>query len=266
MLPTLIQIGGFQLTSFGVCLGLGFIFTVFVIWRSCRDYGLSDEKIFDSLVVVTAMSLIGARIAFVITHWSLFSPQLLRIFVIWRFPGLSVWGALIFGLISFIMMVKSQKLPFTMMFDSLGRSFPILLFFISLAVHLDGTIVGKPSALPWSVPAPGAAGRRHPIGLYGMLFALFNFVSIWGLERILRRRGTKLPGAVGWVSFFLLGLCLLLLAILRDDLLYFGGVAVELALSVVVVYTALIPSVFLLIGKKSRENWLILKQRLFNKK
>lgn len=246
-------------------MGLGFIFAAFVVWRLCRDRGLSDEKVLDTVVATTAFSLIGGRIAFVISHWSLFSPQILRIFVVWRFPGLSVWGAIIFGLLGFVLVTKSHKLPFGVMFDSLGRSLPILLFFISIAIYLDGTIVGKPSTLPWSVPIAGNQGRHHPIGLYGIGLAVVNFICLWLLEHYLKRKGIKLPGASGWMAFLLLGLSLLLLAILRTDLLYLGGVAVEIALSVIVIFTAAVPTSYLLGGKRGKETWTSLKQYLSHK-
>lgn len=265
MLPTLVQIGGFQLSSFGVFLGLGFIFATFVVWQGCRDRGLTDEKVLDTVVVTTAFTLIGARIGFVLSHWSLFAPQLLRIFVIWRFPGLSVWGAIFLGLLGFTLMTKSHKLPFSVLFDSLGRSFPVLLFFISIAIYLDGTIVGKPSTLPWSVPVAGVLGRRHPIGFYGVILAVLNFFCLWGLEFYLKRKGSKIPGTSGWVAFLLLGLSLLLLAILRTDLLYLGGVAVEVALSVIVIFTSLVPTFYLLAGKRGKDTWNNLKLYLQEK-
>src|SRR3989344_1473613 len=120
MYPILFHFGLFEVSAFGVCMAMGFLVASFVIWRTARDAGLEEAKILDQIVVVSLAALIGARIFFVLSHWSAFAGQVLRILAIWRFPGLSYPGALITGTIVFVLSTLQKKLPVKIMVDAYG--------------------------------------------------------------------------------------------------------------------------------------------------
>lgn len=261
MLPTLISIGSFEFSSFGVVLALGFIVFAFVIWREARDKGLAEVQIFDHMLATTMLSFAGARVIYIATHWSLFSPQLLRTLVIWRFPGLSYIGAFLIGLMCFYIFAKSSKLPIAPLFDIYGKALPVVIFFISLAVFLDGTVTGRETSAFWGLPAVGVPGRRHPVGLYGMLLATLMGVVLTLTSRYMNIKKIHKLGFIGWLSLSLFGFLQLLLANTRTDLLYWVGVSVENLVAVLTISIPLGPLYVLVQGGKYM---IALKNKLLN--
>ncbi len=85
MFPTLLKLGQLSLSAYGVGVALALACGAFMVWRTARDRGIPDEKILDNGVVTTVMTILGARLLFVLTHFGLFTPNLLRSFLVWKF-------------------------------------------------------------------------------------------------------------------------------------------------------------------------------------
>lgn len=228
-MPLLIKIGPLELSSFGVALMLAFLFGAFQTWKVARDRGLLDEKILDNLIVVGLLSFIGSRFWFVLTHWDIFSPNLLRIVILWKFPGFALWGALLFGIVSFIIYTRHQKLPLAVMFDAYGSALPIISFFISLGVLLDGSILGKETNWIIGILAVGAVGKHQPTAAYAAFLAVILAVSALFLRSRAHTHAWS-KGSIGWFVLSGFGCIQLLLAFTRADLLYFEGIPIEVVL------------------------------------
>ena len=66
MYPTLIKIGAFEITTFGVMMFLAFIVGGWVLARQLRRYGIDDE-VASSIVVAGALGgILGAKIYYAI--------------------------------------------------------------------------------------------------------------------------------------------------------------------------------------------------------
>ena len=224
-MPILIKIGILEVSSYGVFLALAVLFGSFVVWQTIRNSGFSDEKVFDHLTVSIVVSFIGARIFFAIVHPEVFRLSLLRIFLPWQFPGFTLWGALIGMGLVFLLLTKTQKIPYVEYFDAYGLAMPLLIMGISLAIHFDGTVIGTETNLPIGLPAVGVTENRHPVGLYSLIFGALVCLLFIYLRIKLRSRLEK--GTIGWISISCLGFILLLLAFLRSDLIYLYGISID---------------------------------------
>jgi prolipoprotein diacylglyceryltransferase len=241
---------------------LGFITMAFVVWRSLRDAGVEDERIFDNIIVVTLLSFIGARAAFVLTHWELFAPGWLRVLVPWKFPGFSFWGGLLMAILTIFFYSRSQKLLLSLVADAYARSFPWLLFWGGLAVFLDGSVVGKPVAAPLGVVMIGQTGTHFPVGLLAAGLGLISVVGVWLLGRQIQLRHLS-RGILGWSVLSAIGIIQLILSISRNDLFYWHGFPVDYILSTVIGVGPLVPLFNLLNGRKNvLDTWSNLKNRL----
>lgn len=245
MMPTLLQIGPLSISSFGTALAVGLVLFSFLVWHSARDRGVADEKILDNIIVVVCLGLIGSRLAYVATHWQLFAPNLLRIFVVWKFPGLSLWGALLFGLAGFFLFTRRQKLDRAIMFDSYGTAMPVAVVLISLGVFLDGSVVGRETMSGFGLPAVGVTGSRHPVAIYGAVLGLLLFIIIILLRNFAKKKGIP-RSFIGWSAILGLGLILFVLALYRVDLLYLGPVPVDFGLCVILIVWSIAPLFVLL--------------------
>ncbi len=231
MLPVLLKVGPFELSAYGVFLSLAIIACSFVVWRNIRNYGYSDDKIFDHLVITVLFGLIGARIFFALTHPEIYRLSILRIFLIWQFPGLALWGAVIGVILAFSLFTATLKIPYLYYFDAYGLSLPLAVMFISIGVFLDGTITGKVTGLPLGFPAVGDIGKHHPVALYSFLLAFIFGGVLFSLRTKFRQKIAV--GVVGWLAMSFLGLTILSLALVRSDLLYFNGISVDLVLGTI---------------------------------
>ncbi len=237
MLPNIIDIGPIKLSSFGVFAALGFLWGSFWVWKQARDKGMPENKVFDSIIFVTLAAFVGARIGFVVSHWEIFSSNVLRIFLPWNYSGFSMWGALLFGILTFTFYGKKQKISLPILGDCYGSALPIVTLFLSIAVLLDGSLVGK-RTLHWGFPAVGESGYRHPVGIYAILFSLLYMILIYALTTRLSRKSMR-SGALFLASLGILGIFELILALFRDNLLYLREIPVEGALSLVLVLGSL---------------------------
>jgi phosphatidylglycerol:prolipoprotein diacylglycerol transferase len=62
MWPTLVKVGNFEITTFGLMMFLAFIIAGWVLARQFRRYGL-DEDLASSIVVAGALGgIVGAKI------------------------------------------------------------------------------------------------------------------------------------------------------------------------------------------------------------
>ncbi len=249
MLPTIFSIGSIPIASYGLCLALGFIGATFIIWKYCRDAGITEEYIFDNVLVVTIMAFIGARLFFMLTHWPLFTSNLLRGLVLWRFPGFSFWGGLLFGLSSLYFYTRYQKLSLPILADSYGKSYPVALFFGSLAVFLDGTVSGKPTNWFIGMQTIGSVAKVHPVGLYGVALAVAGAVCIIIVVRKFSR-GDIPKGVFAWGMLSFIGLTQLLLAFARRDLLYWQGFCLDYIIATILFIMPLVPLFRLLNGRE----------------
>lgn len=232
MFPTLFSLGQFSLSSFGVCMAFAFITFIFLFWRLARNEGISDEVIFDNILTVTLSAFIFSRIFFMASHWSIFSPNLLRSFLVWKFPGLSFWGALTGGVFTFYFISRRQGLLPMKMFDVYALVLPPALFLVSTGIFLDGTVSGKETTWITGMSQTGVAGKYHPAGLYAFVLTLI----FMGIQIILKRVQIhkKLgPGFLGWSALSFLGGGQLLLAFFRSDILYWDGFPVDYILATV---------------------------------
>ncbi len=254
MLPTLISLGDFHLSTFGVMLAVTFVIFSFQIWRTCRDAGLEDEKIFDNIIIVTLLALFGARLSFVISHWTMFAPSILRVFILWKYAGLEFWGGIIIGVIALFFYTKKQKISSSFIFDAYARVLPLSMFIVSLGIFLDGSVAGRQTSWITGVVEIGRTGKRHPIGVYAMVIAGIAIFGAYFLNRLVSKK--KIPnGAFALIVFSFIGFSQLLLAFFRDDLLYWQGFSVDHILATIMMIAPLVPLYTILNGRQYVKSW-----------
>lgn len=98
------------------------ILSYFLIKKKCSK---ADSELFlDFIPSVIIFSIIGARLFYVLGNITYYSKNLVEIFLI-NHGGLSFWGGLFFGIISFIFFCKKNKLEFLKFFDVISVTLPL---------------------------------------------------------------------------------------------------------------------------------------------
>lgn len=224
MYPALFTLGQFHLYSFSVFLVLAWGVFSFVFWKLLKDNGVLEERVFDLTFYATILALAGGRGGFVLMHPELFLGDILKIFALWVAPGLSLYTALIAAILTLIYLSRRYKVRLGLVLDALALALPAALAVGEVGSFLDGSQVGKITALPWSVRYVGAIGRRHPVQLYELLVLLV----IIGIMLYLRKRSLKKSwpyGLLGVWFFAIWSLAFFVLEFFKDSSVYWRSLS-----------------------------------------
>ena len=175
MFPT-ISLGGLVLPTAGLVYILGAWLVLSIIERAAKALDLDAESTYGLAAIVLAASFIGARLVFVVLHWSAFQENLIGI--VWPLTsGYHAWGGLTFGVITGILYGRAKQLPFGSTLDALAPGLLVATIIVSLADFLGGPGYGVETALPWGIDVFGI--QRHPVQFYEILIAMSGLLAWW---------------------------------------------------------------------------------------
>ncbi len=109
MFPTLIEIFGVQISTYGVLVAIGLLAAYFLSLRLSKAEGIPEDKVEWVFVYAAVFGIIGARVAFLIEH-----PETVKgfldILALWK-GGVDFFGGLIGGVLGVLFAVKRYSLP-----------------------------------------------------------------------------------------------------------------------------------------------------------
>ncbi|MEO0092969.1 MAG: prolipoprotein diacylglyceryl transferase [candidate division WOR-3 bacterium] len=254
MLPIILRLGSLNIYSYGLMLFISFVVGIKIVEQRAKRFGVDPKKITDLALVVLIAVVVGARLLYVIFHWSEFRNDLIGIIAFWRggLAGLMFYGGLVSAIIAGLFYVKSQKLPLLKMFDAVAPAIVLGEFFTRIGCFLNGCCFGKPTSCVLGVvfPANSPAGYIfkntpvHPTQLYSSLAGLSLFLlSLW-LEKKKLKEG---------VLFFTIMALYSLYRFLIDFVRYYedtGNFLINQLISVVLIVVS-VSFIFYLKPKKS---------------
>lgn len=207
MYPTLIRIGDFEITTFGLFMFLAFIAASAVLTRTLRHYRLAPD-LGSTLTVWGAIGgILGAKIYYAILFRDL-SALFSRAGLVW-------YGGLIGGWIACSIAVWRRRLPYLTVADAAAPALGIGYGVGRLACFFVGDDYGRPTssaigiAFPKGSPpttaealravganvdpslAPDTLLRVHPTQLYEVAAGLTIFAILMWRQRRAPRRGSQ---------------------------------------------------------------------------
>lgn len=221
MFPILFSVGPVHIFSFGVFLILCWFVFSFIFWKLLRSVAVAEERIFDLTFYATVAALVGGRTGFVLLHRELFINDPLAVAALWVVPGLSLYGAVIAGLATMIVLSRTYRVRLGHVLDSVAFAFPAALIVGKIGSLLDGSETGLRASVPWAVSYVGHVGLRHPVQFYEVLFLIF----LLGVIGYLGKRGerNKWPyGLIGIWFVLLFSACEFALEFLKESPVYLG--------------------------------------------
>jgi len=138
MLPVLADFKVLRIYTFGAFLTLAFFWGCFLLWKNIRLSSYKEEDIFDGLFWGLFIGLAVSRLTYVALHFNKFGFNILKIILINGYPGLSLYGFLVGGLIALFFSYRSKKIKFI---DSMNYLTSPM--FLALGIGTLGTFFSK---------------------------------------------------------------------------------------------------------------------------
>lgn len=231
MNPVAFQIFGLDVRWYGILISMGILIGAIIALRQAKRLGLDEEILLDFLIWEVPLSLLGARLYYVIFSWHLYKDNPITAFNI-RNGGLAIHGAIITAIIVAIIFTRIKKVNFWTIADACAPSLILAQGIGRWGNYLNQEAHGGPTNLPWGIMVDGV--KVHPTFLYESIwnFAVFAFLLWYG------RKKQKVKGEVFLLYIALYSFIRFFIEGLRTDSLMLGSIRVAQLMSIIGIVVA----------------------------
>ena len=214
MLP-LLRLGPLAIHTPGLALLAGVWVALEILSREAARLKLDAARVYNAAFFALVAGIVGARVAFVTSHWESYRRSPLSIFSITPGSELAVAGVCAGLFVGFAYLRRHVTRPgqgdgWASVLDALAPACAALAAFGSVANLLSGNGYGVETSRPWGIELWSA--KRHPTQLYELAAALAVLAILW------RRRGRWPQAGAAYLAFVILyGASRLFLEAFRDD-------------------------------------------------
>lgn len=169
MYPVIGRIGGFEITSFGLMVALGFLAGLWMFRRELRARGLPMD-IENAAIIGAAGGLLGAKVVWAIE----FSGDAPFSDLLFSRAGLSWYGGFFGGIAAGLIALRWMRGPLVPSLAAVTPGLAVGHMLGRVGCFLVGDDYGKPSDLPWAIAFPNGLPPTlvpvHPTQIYEALF------------------------------------------------------------------------------------------------
>ena len=249
-----LSIFGFDVYWYGMIIGSAIMLAVLLVMHEAKRTGQNPDEYLDFGIYTIIISIIGARLYYVIFTWDDYKNNLIKIFAL-REGGLAIYGGVLTGIVCGVIYSRKKKKDFWLMADTILPS--VLLgqilgrwgnFFNREAFggYTDGLFAMrylKEQVMEYNISADILSKIVNVNGVeYIQVHPTFLYESLWNLTLfigliLLRKYGKKFNGQIGALYIIGYGVGRFWIEGLRTDQLIIGstGVAVSQVVSVALV-------------------------------
>jgi len=204
---------------YGVLVMFGAVVGAWIAEKEIRRRGENGESIWDAMVWVLPLGIIGARLWYVVNSilggGTYYIENPAKILYIWE-GGLHIFGGFLFGGIALYLYLTNNKMDFWLFLDSIAPAALIGQALARPANFINQELYGQPTKLPWGIHIdaghrlaqfadltkyPVDVTRFHPTFSYEMVLNIpLALLLLW----LSRQYADKMkPGAIfsGWLVF-----------------------------------------------------------------
>ncbi len=246
--PAYFTIFGKNIYFYGVIIALGFVLGTLYCARNARRFGIKSDDVYDFMLWTIPLSIIGARLYYVLFRLSHYIQHPSEIFAIWE-GGLAIYGGVIAGIIVAVVLCRKKKIPLLAMLDLLVYGLLIGQIIGRWGNFMNREAFGTQTDVFCRMGLTAPDGTQifvHPTFLYESLWNLAGLIFLIVWERTDKR---KYDGQCLLCYFFWYGIGRAWIEGLRTDSLYIGStnIRVSQALSIVL---ALISFIILIVQSR----------------
>lgn len=246
--PAYFTVFGKNIYFYGVIIALGFVLGTLYCARNARRFGIKSDDVYDFMLWTIPLSIIGARLYYVLFRLPHYIQHPSEIFAIWE-GGLAIYGGVIAGIIVAVVLCRKKKIPLLAMLDLLVYG-----LLIGQIIGRWGNFMNR-EAFGAQTDVFCRMGLTAPDGTQIFVHPTFLYESLWNLAGLIflivweRKDKRKYDGQCLLFYFFWYGIGRAWIEGLRTDSLYIGStnIRVSQALSIVL---ALISFIILIVQSR----------------
>lgn len=207
---------------YGAVTALALLAAVFFAARRAPRFGLKGDDVYDLVLWVLPMAVIGCRIYYVACEWDSYKDNLIDVFKIWE-GGIAMYGGLIAGSLTVLVWSRVKKKPVGAVLDVCGTSLILGQVIGRWANFINREAFGYETDVFCRMgltPPGGETVYVHPTFLYESLWNLLGFVL---LLVFINRGRRKYDGQAFIMYIAWYGAARGMIEGLRTDSLYFLG-------------------------------------------
>jgi phosphatidylglycerol:prolipoprotein diacylglycerol transferase len=233
---------------YGVLVMLGAVVGAWWAEREIRRRGENGEIIWDAMVWVLPVGIIGARLWYVVNNifsgatYYLENPA--HILYVWE-GGLHFFGGLLFGGLALIFFLRQNGMDVWLFLDALAPATLLGQAIARPANFINQELYGQPTQLAWGIPIeanhriaqysdliqfPVETTRFHPTFAYEMILNFLIVLFLWWLSR--RYEEDLKPGTLFSAWLVLAGLSRTFIEFFRPDQAHIGSTFISYTMTV----------------------------------
>jgi prolipoprotein diacylglyceryl transferase len=191
----IVHVGPLPLHAYGLMLALGVLAALKIAERRWAARLHDPREIGAIAVPVVVGGMVGARVYHLFTGYDWSKSGLVGTVEVWR-GGLSIWGAVLGGLLALAVVARRRHLDLLGLMDTIGPAVVVAQAIGRFGNYFNQELFGRPTSLPWGLKIDVAhrpAGYTqyatfHPTFLYESVWCLLVFGTIVVAERRFRLR------------------------------------------------------------------------------
>lgn len=240
-----LQIGPVSIYWYSILIVLAVLIGYNIIVSYSKKLNYKTGEIIDMIINLAFISIIGARLYYVIFNFEAYEKNFIEVFMIWK-GGLAIYGAIIAGALYILYFSIKKGLNYLKILDIFSLS--LLLgqaigrwgnFFNSEAYGEITTYEALKSSYIPEFIIKGMyieEAYRHPTFLYESIWCLIGVIILY----FIRKKDFSVNGKQ--ISFYLIwyGIGRLFIEGLRSDSLYLGDFRISQIVSIIIIILGLI--------------------------
>ena len=157
--PVAFSFLGIDIMWYGILIATGFLLAILISYRRAHIFSISKDDIVNFALFMMPVSIIGARLYYVIFSWSLYKNNPVSIFYT-RNGGLAIHGGLIAGIIVAAFFCRRRKIRLPDMADLIFPSVALAQSIGRWGNFFNSEAYGTQTSLPWAITVKDA--KVHP--------------------------------------------------------------------------------------------------------
>lgn len=193
--PVIIQVGHFGLRWYGLGILAALAAGIALTMREARRKGIHEDVIWGVATWGIVGGIIGARLFHVVDNLDEYLADPLSI-LSFQEGGLSIYGALVAGLLAAFIQAKRRGWPFIQILDAAAPGLILGQAIGRIGCTIQGDSLGPATDLPWGLVythpgaiAPALGVPFLPTQAYEMVWDLAIFAFLWAFRRQVRTEG-----------------------------------------------------------------------------